>query len=272
MLNATQRDHFLISASLIAGLFLTQAAPAQGLNDSGQSLCYNGSALVACDAANTGDGTTYPRQDGRYGRDAAATAGALTKIGGGAAGFDFTKIANNGTELPESATLGPNQNQWGCTRDNTTGLTWEVKVNDNSQLRHQGHTYTWYSTDTTTNGGDAGGVGSNTCGGTLSGYSNQCNTANYIAAVNAAPGLCGFTDWRLPTIRELQTLVHYGALNPAIDPTYFPNTVASDFWSASSYGPIPANAWSVTFNDGSVYAGDKTFYVFPVRLVRGGQF
>lgn len=30
--------HFLIAASLTAGLFLTQAAPAQGLNDSGQTL------------------------------------------------------------------------------------------------------------------------------------------------------------------------------------------------------------------------------------------
>ncbi len=78
--------HSLIAAGLAAGLFLTQAAPVAGLNDSGQMLCYDGTnTLVACDASNTGDGATYPRQDGRYGRDAAATTGALTKIGGGAA-------------------------------------------------------------------------------------------------------------------------------------------------------------------------------------------
>ncbi len=158
MPNGTQRNasYFLVYAGLIAGLFLTHAAPAAGLNDSGQTLCYNGSAaLVACDAANSGDAAPYPGQDGRYGRDAAATAGALTKIGGGAAGFDFTKIANDGTELPASATLGTGATAWACTRDNTTGLTWEVKTDDNG-LRDKDWTYTWYSTDGTTNGGDAG--------------------------------------------------------------------------------------------------------------------
>ena len=264
----TQRkSYFLVSAGLIAGLFLTHAAPAAGLNDSGQSLCYNGTnTLVACDTANTGDAAPYPGQDGRYGRDAAATAGVLTKIGGGAAGFDFTALDAAGS--PTTPTSGATPHP--CVRDNVTGLTWEVKTGDGG-LRDRNWTYTWYSTDTATNGGDAGGVGSNTCGGTLSGYSNQCNTANYIAAVNAAPGLCGFTDWRLPSVRELQTLIHYGATNPTIDTTYFPNTLASDFWSASSYGPSPANAWYVYFGDGIVDAFVKADG-FHVRLVRGGQF
>ena len=53
------------------------------LNDTGQTQCWNGSALVACDDSSTGDLSTYPRQDGRFGRDAAAAKGALTKIGGG---------------------------------------------------------------------------------------------------------------------------------------------------------------------------------------------
>ena len=273
----TQRkSYFLVSAGLIAGLFLTHAAPAAGLNDSGQSLCYNGTnTLVACDTANTGDAAPYPGQDGRYGRDAAATAGALTKSGGGAAGFDFTRICNSGDAAgsgvcPAEPVLGPNPTNWGCTRDNTTGMTWEMKTDDGG-LRDKEWTYAWYSTDTATNGGDVGGAGSDTCGGTLSDYANQCNTANYITAVNAAPGLCGFTDWRLPSVRELQTLIHYGATNPTIDTTYFPNTLASDFWSASSYGPSPANAWYVYFGDGIVDAFVKADG-FHVRLVRGGQF
>ncbi len=33
-------------------------------------------------------------QDAHYGRDAAAKAGTLTKVGAGDAGFDFTKISN----------------------------------------------------------------------------------------------------------------------------------------------------------------------------------
>lgn len=259
--NATQRNasRFLVAAGLTAGLFLTQAAPAAGLNDTGQQTCYNDSALVACDAA------AYSRQDARYGRDAAATASALTKIGGGAAGFDFTALDAIGAATTPSSGATPHP----CTRDNTTGLTWEVKTDD-SGLRDQDWTYTWYSTVGSTNGGNAGSQGANTCGGTLSAYSDQCNTANYTAAVNTA-ALCGFTDWRLPSIRELQTLVHYGAASPAIDPTYFPNTPASGFWSASSYGPPPAGAWFVFFDDGSVYA-TVTAYGDRVRLVRGGQF
>jgi hypothetical protein len=278
--NATQRNasYFLVYAGLIAGLFLTHAAPAAGLNDSGQTLCYDGSAaLVACDAANTGDAAPYPGQDGRYGRDAAATAGALTKTGGGAAGFDFTKIANDGTELPAYAILGGGATDWACTRDNVTGLTWEVRTDDNS-LRDKDWSYTWYSSDASTNGGNAGSVGYDTCGGTLSAYSNQCNTANFIAAVNDA-GLCGATDWRLPSIRELMSIVHYGAQSLAIDPSYFPNTVATTiwsntFWSASSHGPNPADVWCVNFSDsnvGNVVSSGKAIDRF-VRLVRGGQF
>ena len=43
---------------------------------------------MACDSATTGDAGTRPRQDGRFGRDVAA----LAKVGGGAAGFDFTPL------------------------------------------------------------------------------------------------------------------------------------------------------------------------------------
>ncbi|CAK0760499.1 hypothetical protein CCP3SC5AM1_2860003 [Gammaproteobacteria bacterium] len=70
------------------------------LNDTGITQCQDGgNNWGTCTATNTGDSATNPRQDGRYGRDAAAAAGQLTKIGAGAAGFDYTKIANDGSEL-----------------------------------------------------------------------------------------------------------------------------------------------------------------------------
>ncbi|MDG4550403.1 MAG: DUF1566 domain-containing protein [Candidatus Contendobacter sp.] len=267
MLNAIQRNasRFLV-AGLTIGLLLSSAAPAAGLNDTGQQTCDDGfGALVVCTVANTGDAATYPGQDGRYGRDAAATAGALTKTGGGAAGFDFTAL--NATGAPTTPTSGATPHP--CVRDNTTGLTWEVKTDDGS-LRDKDWTYTWYSTDGATNGGNAGNNSvTTTCGGTLA----SCNTQDYIAAVNTAPGLCNFTDWRLPSVRELQTLVHYGALNPAIDTTYIPNTASHQHWSALSYGPDPAFAWSIYFVDGSGIPYHKsTFGGFRARLVRGEQF
>lgn len=259
----------VLLASAAMGLFTVLPAQAQTgrLNDTGQTSCYSAAnAAVACDAATTGNAGTRPHQDGRYGRDAAG--GALAKTGAGAAGFDFTKIANNGTALATGATLGTGTTNWACTRDNTTGLVWEVKTT--SGLRSNAHTYTWYAT--TNNGGSAGSVGRNTCGGTLSAapYNNQCNTANYVAAVNAA-GLCGATNWRLPTTRELLGIVHNGLTTaPAVDAAYLPNTQSNWHWTSDTYTPDPTFAWIVNFSNGLTGAGYKTGNGF-VRLVRSGQ-
>ncbi len=42
----------------------------------------------------------------------------------------YTKIANDGSELSADAILGTNPKNWACTKDNKTGLTWEVKTDD----------------------------------------------------------------------------------------------------------------------------------------------
>ena len=235
------------------------------LNDTGQTSCYNAAdAAGSCSAATAGNAGTRPHQDGRYGRDAAG--GALIKTGAGAAGFDFTKIANNGAALTAGAALGTGTTDWACTRDNVTGLVWEVKTT--SGLRSNAHTYTWYAT--TNNGGDAGSVGSDTCGSTLSAapYNNQCNTANYVAAVNAA-GLCGATNWRLPTTRELLGIVHNGlTTGPMVDAAYLPNTQSNWHWTYDTYMPDPALAWIVNFGYGYTNAKSVNYFV---RLVRSGQ-
>ena len=258
---------------LVGGMSAVRAA---SLPDTGQTVCDPGSNLMtACSNANSGDAAPYPRQDGRFGRDAQASKNALPKIGAGAAGFDYTKVANNGADVAAGTGLGTGPSEWACTRDNITGLTWEVKTANSSSPRYSGHTYTWYSTNGATNGGNAGtstAPGASTCNGTLF----QCNTAAAAAAVNVAPGLCGFTDWRLPSRRELVTIAHYGVvnpgpLNPSIDTNYFPNTLGTLFWASSTYAPDPAQAGSVLFSDGSVVAAPKSSNYFA-RLVRGGQF
>ena len=58
---------------------------------------------------------------------------------------------------------------------------------------------------------------------------------------------CGIaTGWRLPTRRELLTIVHHGAASPAIDAA-FPGTHSAPYWSSDTSA---ASAWAVDFNDG----------------------
>jgi hypothetical protein len=252
---------------------LLAAAPAlsfaAGLPDTGQTACYTDSApdaVPASDSASVArDAGTFPRQDCRYGRDPAVVSGNLIRTGGGAKSFDYSKIANNGTVVPLSAALGSSAADWACTRDNVTGLTWEVKTAGSTDLRYVLHSYAWLNTDPATNGGNAGGVGIDTCAGTLP--LNQCNTQAYIAAVNAA-NLCGHADWRLPGIREITTL-HYGAAPEGVDTGFFPNSSGGQQWTTTSYAFDPSFAWEAA-PDG-VSASGKAGNAF-VRLVRGGPF
>ena len=143
-----------------------------------------------------------------------------------------------------------------CVRDNVTGLIWEVKTDDGG-LRDKDWTYTWY------NGTTGTPDGTDNCN-----PNTRCDTDKFVADVNTA-GLCGATDWRLPTRRELLSIVHLGAQNPAIDANYFPNTVGNWYWTSDVYAPNPAVAWIVDFGDGYTFAGYHG--ADRVRLVRRGQ-
>ena len=252
--------------ALIPALLCASPAHAVGptglLNDTGITDCSNNTVVDNASGIEADLGT-HPRQDCRYGRDAAAKVAALSKVGGGGKGFDFTKIANNGAVLPASAVLGSGPTEWACTKDNVTNLIWEVKTS--SGLRSQGYSYTWYSSDATSNGGSGGTASGGSCATV-----GRCDTEKFVADVNAA-GLCGATDWRMPTVKELEGIADLGRINPAIDPTYFPNTPASSFWSASANASYSYYAWVVGFNYGGAGNGGYKNGANRVRLVRAGQ-
>jgi len=75
------------------------------------------------------------------------------------------------------------------------------------------------------------------------------------------------TDWRLPNVKELQSLVERSCVSPAINATVFPNTPASLFWSASPDIIFTGQAWVVNFFFGRV-EGFSRIDNFFVRLVR----
>ena len=80
----------------------------------------------------------------------------------------------------------------------------------------------------------------------------------------------GYTDWRLPNVRELMSIVDYGAAAaPRINTTAFPGAVSDYYWTSTTYVPTTTNAWYVYFNSGSVYYNLKTTSSY-VRCVRAG--
>lgn len=80
-------------------------------------------------------------------------------------------------------------------------------------------------------------------------------------------------DWRLPNVKELQSLIDFGRNNPAL-PSGHPFTdvlySSLSYWSSSTCAPNTDYAWFVSMGDGGVSGGGKssTRYLWPVR---GGQ-
>lgn len=85
--------------------------------------------------------------------------------------------------------------------------------------------------------------------------------------------LGGHTDWHLPTVKEISTLVDVSIKfpGPLINSTYFPNTEQSDYWSSTTFSDTPDSAYFMDFENGIVYGYKDKIENSYVRAVRGNS-
>jgi len=214
-------------------------------------------------------GDTITQQDCAHGRDAQAAAGTLTKVGGGNAGFDFTKLDASGRPL-----LDQSSGRWPCVRDNVTGLIWEVKNMDRYSLHSAYNNYVWFNSTGLNDGGYPGQEVPGNCvvdpevSGATPGEA-ICDVEKFVVEVNAE-ALCGYTDWHLPTIEELSTIIDLGATTYVkVDANYFPYLYSGDLWSSTPNAYNQYQAWSVELR-GWIYINTK-WNPTQAMLVRGGR-
>lgn len=94
---------------------------------------------------------------------------------------------------------------------------------------------------------------------------------DWEGALNCSEGLSlgGYNDWRLPNIKELQSINDEHAANPSLDRTYFAGTLPGEYWSSTTLFNQPASAWTVDFTYGIASYRPKNT-ALRVRSVRGG--
>jgi len=205
--------------------------------DTGQTKCYDVAGnVITCPS---------PGQ-ALYGQDANYSINPMS----------YTKLDGSGNALPDSAT------SWVMVKDNVTGLIWEMKTNKDGVRNYNNphdadNTYTWYDSNPATNGGYAGTPG------------NGTDTEDFIKALNDEH-YGGFSDWRLPTIKELVNIVNYG-IESTINTSYFPNTQQKFYWSSTTYAHYKDTVHGVYFDTGEYFLVEDKNDTNFVRAVRGGQ-
>ena len=143
----------------------------------------------------------------------------------------------------------------------STGCLSEGRFTDNGDGTATDHcTGLMWQKDTADVNGDGTGDGSD--------FLAWCEALAYCEDMDFA----GHDNWRLPNVRELESIVDYGRVGPSIDPKF--GAKRYRYWSSTPHlGEFPGSAWYVGFFVGDVnFAGGigDSLNVL-VRAVRNSQ-
>ena len=105
-----------------------------------------------------------------------------------------------------------------------------------------------------------------------SGCSGSPSNHTWQSALNTAYDyeFANSSDWRLPDIKELSSLIEQQCYNPSINENIFPDTPAEQYWTSSPYASSARYGWNVSFYLGYNHHNFKTDEFF-VRLVRDSE-
>ncbi len=169
----------------------------------------------------------------------------------------------------------------GAIRDNQVGLMWDKKCSVCDNLHDVSNRYPWHGTCAVSNNpcqrNDDCDL-SEICEAT-DGQGTGLTVFQWVDTLNSEQ-FAGFSDWRLPTLDEIETIRNLSTLDPATFTDFHRNacpdltdpacsrTGSSNYWSATPQAGKPASAWSLNFDEGSSEAGDTTDANLA-RAVRG---
>ena len=98
------------------------------------------------------------------------------------------------------------------------------------------------------------------------------STMTWMVAINYCESLTFAThsDWRLPNLRELTSLIDDSKISPSIDTSVVEHTMPRYYWSATTSANDNSYAWLVDFNSAALNDSNKSSSHY-LRCVRAGQ-
>ncbi len=214
-----------------------------------------------------------------------------------ATGQTTSYVAGDDGAIRAGARLRFRDNRDGTITDKNTRLMWEKK-DQSGGLHDWNNTYPWQGTCSNNSAKVCGTDADCVSGGNCVVSGGGMTIFQWLAQLNTSPCFAHHCDWRIPNVKELQSIVDYETYLPPVGAAFNNNcspgcTVdgadhtdrcsctqsagASQgyYWTSSTYAPgLIAHppgmlAWGVLFGDGDVLSAGKTDHDY-VRAVRCG--